>query len=148
MTNEDIFRTRLETALRQLDWREGIGKAALIEHLAADPPAQQAMRHALVDGVYFSPADVLNSLPPGAWEASGTPQPVPTASPLPSVPPAPATPSATAAHPTPPAGPAGADLPAPLNQVPPPVLIGAAGTVAVLGFIAALVWVLRRLRES
>jgi hypothetical protein len=140
MTNEDIFRARLETALRQLDWREGIGKTALIEHLAADPPAQQAMRHALVDGVYFSPADVLNSLPPGAWEASGAPPPAPSVS---SESPATATPPAS-----PIAAPAGADLPAPLNQVSPPVLMGAAGTVAVIGFIAALVWLLRRLRES
>ena len=132
MTNEDFFRSRLETALHQLDWREGITKAAPIEHLAADPPAQRAMRQALVDGVYFSPADVLTSLPPGAWEMAEAP---PSTAPAPSPPPAPATPSTSPVVPA-----TGADLPAPLNQVSPPVLAGAAGTVAVIGFVAALVW--------
>jgi hypothetical protein len=137
--NEDFFRTRLETALRQLDWREGITKAVLIDRLTADPPAQKAMGRSLVDGVYFSPADVLNSLPPGAW-AEPPPAPPPArerrVSPMSTRPVSPVAPNVVRA------------LPDPIQRAPAPVLAGAAGTVAVIGFVAALIWLLRRMRES
>lgn len=125
--SEAFFRTRLETALRQLDWSTGIAKATLIEQLAADPPAQRAVARSLVDGVYFSPIDVLNSMPPGAWQE---PAPPPA-----DEPPA----SSTAAV-------NGPSLPESLRHLPPPVL-GAAGSAVVIGFIAGLVWLLRRLRQ-
>ena len=126
--SEAFFRTRLETALRQLDWSTGIAKATLIEHLAADPPAQKAIARSLVDSVYFSPTDVLNSMPPGAWQ-----EPAP--------PPSVAPPSLSTASLS------GPPLPESLRHVPPPVL-GAAGTAAVIGFVAGLAWLLRRLRKS
>ena len=126
--SEAFFRTRLETALRQLDWSTGIAKTTLIEHLAADPPAQKALARSLVDGVYFSPTDVLNSLPPGAWQE---PAPLPA--------------NEQPASPTAPVS--GFPLPESLRLVPPPVL-GTAGTAAVIGFIAGLVWLLRRFRKS
>ena len=123
--SEAFFRTRLETALRQLDWSAGIAKATLIEHLAADPPAQKALARSLVEGVYFSPADVLNAMPSGAWQA---PPPA-------KEPPGPSVPTS------------GSTLPGPLRDLPPSIRTGAIGAVAVVGVIAGLGWLLRRLRR-
>lgn len=122
--SEDFFRAQLETHLRRLDWRTGITKAALIDHLAADPPARNAISRALVDGPYFSPADVLSALPAGAWQEPPPPTPAPT--------------DATQGGPA---------LPEPLARIPSPVLFGAVGGAAMVGFVAGLIWLLRRLRQ-
>jgi hypothetical protein len=124
--SEDVLRTQLETQLGQLDWRFGVNKASLVERLATNPPAQKALTRSLVDGIYFSPADVLTSLPPGAWQ---DPPPPPTS---------PDSPGASNSV----AGISGAVEQ--LTHIPPQVAAGALGGAALVGVAAGVGWLLRR----
>ncbi len=123
--SEDVLRTQLETQLRQLDWRSGIDKAALVERLPANPPAQKAITRSLIDGIYFSPADVMTSLPSGAWQ-----EPPP--------PPSPDSPGCTNSV----AGISGAAEQ--LTHIPPQVAAGVVGGAALVGVAAGIGWLLRR----
>ncbi len=123
--SEDVLRTQLESQLGQLSWRSGIDKATIVERLATNPPAQKALSRGLVDGVYFSPADVLTSLPPGAWQ-----EPPP--------PPSPDGPGSSSTV----AGLSGATEQ--LSQIPPQVAAGVLGGAALVGVAAGVGWLLRR----
>lgn len=128
--SEDVLRTQLEAQLGQLDWRSGIEKAAIVERLASNPPAQRALSRGLADGIYFSPADVMTALPAGAWQ---DPPPSPP-SPEP-----PAVPRTVAGLPV---------TPEPLNHIPPQVAAGVVGGAALVGVAAGLGWLLRRRQQE
>lgn len=125
--SEDVLRTQLETQLGQLDWRSGIDKAAIVERLATNPPAQKALTRGLIDGIYFSPADVMTSLPPGAWQEPPPPSPSPGS-------------SNTVA------GISGAAEQ--LTHIPPQVAAGVVGGAALVGVAAGLGWLLRRRQQD
>ena len=65
--DEDDRRSRLESVLGELDWHHGQRKAALVNRLASDEPLRHVVALHLVDGIYFSPRDVLAALPERAW---------------------------------------------------------------------------------
>lgn len=136
---DDLLQSNLESQLGRLDWRFGIKKTALVQHLAANPPAQQALSRGLIDGLYFSPADVLTSLSPGAWREPPPASPTPGAPGTSGSPGGPETSNSVAGI---------GGTAEPLTHISPQVAAGVVGGAALVGVAAGVGWLLRRQHGS